>query len=113
MPMIVTQVTTLKTPEAMQNNLRTHLLRSGLPNYSYKEQRSGFEVWHAQNNEGETQIFWHTFDREDEPSERDGLERCAAALQEYYWVQLYVPNRLRLMYGRMHLRVLHGLHWLK
>lgn len=43
---------------------------------------------------------------------RAGLEQCAATLLENYWVQLHVPNRLRLKCGRMHLRVLYGLNWL-
>jgi hypothetical protein len=115
MPLIAVQVQTLKTPKMMQDNLRTHLRRTGIPEYSWKEQRAGFEVWHAEQAEGQTHIIWHTF-TEDEAAakaeERAGLEQCAAVLLENYWVQLHVPNRLRLTYGRMHLRVLLGLSWL-
>jgi hypothetical protein len=119
MPIIAVQVQTLKTPKMMQDNLRLTLHKAGLPEYSWKEQRAGFEVWHAEDNEGETKIIWHTFGAGDEREEaaqiemRAGLEKCAAVLMENYWVQLYVPNRRKMRYGRTHLRVILRLSWLK
>lgn len=113
MPLIAVQVRTLSTPKMMQDNLRNVLLKAGIPEYSYKEQRAGFQVWHAQDNEGETKIIWNVFtDDPDQGEELVGLERCAVVLLENYWVQLYTPNRFKQKYGRMHLRVLYGLHWL-
>jgi hypothetical protein len=116
MPIIAVQVHTLKTSKMMQDNYRIYLRRFGIPEYSWKEQRAGFEVWHAEDNEGETKIIWHVFTKDEEAATaemRAGLEKCAAVLMEHYWVQLYVPNRLKLMYGRMHLRVILRLSWLK
>jgi hypothetical protein len=118
MPLIAVQVITFKTPEMMQKNLRNTLRKAGIPEYSYKEQRAGFEVGHFEKAEGQTHIIWHTFgagdEREDAAQDemRAGLEQCAAVLLENYWIQLYVPNRLNLMHGRMHLRVLLRLSWL-
>lgn len=116
MPKIVVEVRVHQTPRMMQNSLRLVLLREGIPEYSWKEQRAGFEVWHAEEAEGQVTVIWHTFVTEpsDEASAemRAGLEKCAAVLLENYWVQLYVPNRLKMMNRRMHLRVLRGLNWL-
>jgi hypothetical protein len=112
-PIIAVQVHTLKN---MQANLRNTLRKAGIPEYSWKEQRAGFEVWHAEENEGETKIIWHTFAKDEMTATaemRTGLEQCAAVLLEHYWVQLYTPNQLSLRYDRMHLRVLLRLSWLK
>jgi hypothetical protein len=118
MPLIAAQVHTLSTPKRMQDNLRITLHKAGIPEYSWKQQRAGFEVGHFEKAEGQTHIIWHTFgagdEREDAAQDemRAGLEQCASALLEHYWVQLYVPNRLSLMHDRMHLRVLLRLTWL-
>lgn len=116
MPIIAVQVQTLQTRKLMHDNLRITLRRAGLPEYSSKEQRSGFLVWHAEDNEGEVKLIWCAFTEDAataEAEERAGLEQCATVLQENYWVHLYVPNRLKMRYGRMSLRVLYGLNWLK
>jgi hypothetical protein len=108
--MIVVQVETLKN---MRANLRITLKHADIPEYSWKEQRAGFEVWHAEHNEGETSIIWHTFDPDDDKNaQRTGLEGCAAVLQEHYWVKIDMPG-LYTAVNRPTLRVLLGLHWLK
>jgi hypothetical protein len=115
MPIIAVQVLTLSTPKAMQDNLRLTLHKAGIPEYSGKTQRAGFQVWHAERAEGQTDILWYSFtpDEEAEQAEmRAGLEKCASALLENYWVQLYVPNKLKMRHSRMHLRVLLRLSWL-
>lgn len=110
MPIIAVEVQTLKN---MQQNLRTHLKRAGIPEYSWKEQRAGFEVWHAEHREGETWIIWHTFDPDDDQdAQRKGVEFCAAVLQEHYWVKLDMPGMYTNV-NRPTLRVLYGLSWLK
>lgn len=117
MPIIAVQVRTLGTKERQQANFRVTLIKAGIPEYSWKEQRAGFEVWHAEDNEGETKILWHTFIKDEEPAAqaemRAGLQQCADALMGNYWVQLYNPSARSLRGGRMHLRVLLGLNWLK
>jgi hypothetical protein len=116
MPIIAVQVNTLKDPKRQQANFRATLLKAGIPEYSYKEKRDGFEVWHAEDNEGETKIIWHTFTEDSELStaqERAGLKACANILMDNYWVQMYRPDSQSLRYGRMHLRVLLSLSWLK
>jgi hypothetical protein len=116
MPIIAVQVNTLKTPKQMQDNLRATLRKAGIPEYSYKEQRAGFEVWHAEDNEGETKIIWHTFTEDTELDNTEthaGLTACANTLMGNYWVQLYNPNARSLRTGRVHLRVLLSLNWLK
>lgn len=110
MPIIAVEVQTLKN---MQQNLRAHLKRAGIPEYSWKEQRAGFEVWHAEHREGETSIIWHTFDPDgDQDAQRKGLEFCAVVLQEHYWVKLDMPGMYTDV-NRPTLRVLFRLSWLK
>ncbi|MGW1786336.1 hypothetical protein ACWCQQ_45805 [Streptomyces sp. NPDC002143] len=97
----------------MQQNLCTHLKRAGIPEYSCKEQRAGFEVWNAEHREGETWIIWHTFDPDDnQDAQRKGLEFCAVVFQEHYWVKLDMPGMYTNV-SRPTLRVLYGLSWLK
>jgi hypothetical protein len=116
MPIIAVQVHTLDTPKRMQDNLRITLHKAGIPEYSWKQQRAGFEVWHAEQNEGETRIIWHTFTKGDAAQaveQQVGLEQCAAILQEHYWVKLDIPKPLRYVQANQPtLRVLLRLSWL-
>ncbi|WP_030568480.1 hypothetical protein [Streptomyces aureocirculatus] len=110
MPIIAVEIQVL---ERMQQNLRDHLKRAGIPEYSWKEQRAGFEVWHAEHREGETWIIWHTLDDVGyQDAERKGLEFCAVVLQEHYWVKLDMPGMYTNV-NRPTLRVLYRLSWLK
>lgn len=116
MPLIAVQVHTLSTQKRQQDNFRVTLLKAGIPEYSHKETRAGFEVWHAEDNEGETKIIWHTFTEDTEAAvaeEHAGLQQCADVLMNHYWVQIYNPSARSLRTGRMHLRVLLSLSWLK
>ena len=110
MPIIAVQVHTFTN---MQQNTRTHLLRAGIPAYSFKERQAGFQVWHAELNEGEVQIIWHTFAPDDDTAaQREGLNACASVLQEHNWVRLDMPGMYTEVY-RPTLRMLHNLSWLK
>lgn len=111
MPIIAVQVETLSTPEKFMDNALIHLRQAGIPQYSYKDQQEGFEFCPSQN-EGETNLIWHTFNPDDDADrQRAGLERIAALFNEYYWVKLDVPS-LYTKTNRPLLRVLYGLHWL-
>ncbi|MGW0920620.1 hypothetical protein ACWD3J_16585 [Streptomyces sp. NPDC002755] len=97
----------------MQQNLRTHLKRAGILENSWKDQRAGFEVYHAEPREGEVWIIWHTFDPDgDQDAQRKGLAPCAVVLQEHYWVKLHMPGMYTNV-NRPTLRVLYGLSWFK
>ncbi|KAB7839471.1 hypothetical protein [Streptomyces mobaraensis] len=110
MPIIAVEV---RVFERMRQNLRVHLKRACIPEYSWKERRAGFKVWHAEHREGETLIFWHTFDPDDyQDAQREGLESCAFVLQEHYWVKIDMPCMYTNV-NRPTLRVLYGLSWLK
>jgi hypothetical protein len=111
MPIIAVKIDAIHN---MQGNLRVSLLKAGLPEYSYKDQRAGFQVWHAERHEGETLIHWQSFatdDAEAEAEQRAGLEACAAHLQEHYWIKLDMPG-LYTDVRRPTLRVLYRLTWL-
>jgi hypothetical protein len=111
MPITVAKI---ETPHDMHNSLRLTLRKAGLPLYYYKEQRAGFQVWHAERNEGEALIHWQSFatdDAEAEAEQRAGLEACAAHLQEHYWIKLDMPGPYTSV-NRPTLRVLYRLTWL-
>lgn len=110
MPLIAVEVQILKN---MQQNLRSTLLRAGFQEYSPKENRDGFQIWHAEQNEGETRILWRTFTEENQEAiQRGSLERCATVLQKHYWVKLDMPS-LYTQANQPTLRVLFRLSWLK
>lgn len=111
MPITVVKVTDYST---MMRDLRIHFKRAGIPEYSYKEHRAGFEVWPTRHNEGEDTVIWHTFDPADDcEAQVDGLRTCAAALMvDKFWVRIDTPS----MYTRVNrptLRVIHQMDWLK
>lgn len=111
MPITVVKVTDYSN---MSRDLRTYFQRAEIPEYSWKEKRAGFEIWHVRHNEGEETIIWHTFDTDDDGAAQvAGLRTCAAALiLDKFWVRIETPS----MYTRVNrptLRVVYRLSWLK
>jgi hypothetical protein len=110
MPIIAVQVIDFAR---LETNLRLRFTRGGIPEYSYKDHRAGFEVWHARQNEGEVTVIWHTFESEDHEKEQiAGLRRCAELTMQESWVRIDVPSMYTDV-NRPTLRVLHRLAWIK
>lgn len=112
MPIIAAKI---ETHAQLKGTIRIHLSRAGIPRYVYKEHQEGFDIWHAEEREGEILIHWYDFLQDNDESltaQEGGLRRCASILQDYYWIRLDMPNRNYAPVNRPTLRVLYNLSWL-
>lgn len=112
MPIIVVKVTEYSN---MERDLRTYFKQAEIPEYSYKETRSGFEVWHAREREGEVKVLWRSFGPDDSlaKDQIEGLRKCAAVLMlNKFWVRIETPSNYTTV-NQPTLRVVYRLEWLK